>query len=131
MLNMYISATIFFSSTVIEWNKLDNNIRNSESVSAFKNKSLKLSDQFLIVRLMCIIFMELNILQDYELGEVTLHERKFRHNFQDLLDPFCNCGRHIKTTIHVFLHFDKISNIKRSLLNQNDATIVEKIELSQ
>ena len=30
------------------------------------NKSLNLSDQFLIVRLMCII--ELNDLQDYELG---------------------------------------------------------------
>ena len=56
----------FFSSTVIEWNKPDNNIRNSESVSAFK--SLNLSDQVLIVRLMCIILMELNYLQDYELG---------------------------------------------------------------
>ena len=39
-----------------------------------KNKSLNLSDQVLrlmyIVRLMCIIFMELNCLQDYELGWV-------------------------------------------------------------
>ena len=34
MLNMNTSET-FFPSTVIEWNKLDNNIRNSESVSAF------------------------------------------------------------------------------------------------
>ena len=33
-----------------------------------KNKSLNLSDQVLIVRLMCIILMELNYLQDYELG---------------------------------------------------------------
>ena len=31
----------FFPSTVIEWNKLDNNIRNSESVSAFKKQILK------------------------------------------------------------------------------------------
>ena len=58
----------YFPSTVIEWNKLDNNIQNSESVSALKNKSLNLSDQVLIVRLMCIILMELNYLQDYELG---------------------------------------------------------------
>ena len=58
----------FFPSTVIEWNKVDNNIQNLESVSAFKNKSLNLSDQVLIVRLMCIILMELNYLQDYELG---------------------------------------------------------------
>ena len=31
----------FFPSTVIEWNKLDNNIQNSESVSVFKNQILK------------------------------------------------------------------------------------------
>ena len=31
----------FFPSTVIEWNKLDNNIRNSESVSAFNKQILK------------------------------------------------------------------------------------------
>ena len=31
----------FFVSTVIEWNKLDNNIQNSESVSAFKKQIFK------------------------------------------------------------------------------------------
>ena len=31
----------FFPSTVIEWNKLDNNIRNSELVSTFKKQILK------------------------------------------------------------------------------------------
>ena len=67
-----------------------------------------------------------------------MHERKLRHNFQDSLDPFCNCGRHIETTIYFFLHcssnsnqrktsFEKISNIKRSLLNQNDSIIVETV----
>ena len=34
----------------------------------FLKKSLNLSDQVLIVRLMCIIFMVLNYLQEYELG---------------------------------------------------------------
>ena len=42
MLNMNTSEILFFSSTVIEWNKLDNNIQNSESVSAFKKQILKL-----------------------------------------------------------------------------------------
>ena len=46
------TSKTFFPFTVIEWNKLNNNIRNSESVSAFKNKSINLSDQFLIARLM-------------------------------------------------------------------------------
>ena len=101
-----------------------------------KNKSLNLSDQVLIVRLMCIILIEL--LTRLRVGLSHLREHKFRHNFQDSLDPFCNCGRHIETTIHFFLHcsnysnqrktlFEKISNIKRSLLNQNDSIIVETL----
>ena len=67
-----------------------------------------------------------------------MREHKFRHSFQDSLDPFCNCGWHIETTIHFFLHcsnysnqrktlFEKICNIKRSLLNQNDSIIVETL----
>ena len=58
----------FFPSTVIEWNKLDNNIETRNRLVLLKNKSLNLSDQVLIVRLMCIILMELNYIQDYELG---------------------------------------------------------------
>ena len=59
-------------------------------------------------------------------------------NFQDSLDPFCHSSQHIETTIHFFLHclnysnqkkflFEKISNIKCSLLNQNDSVIVETL----
>ena len=63
---------------------------------------------------------------------------QFRHNFQDSQNPFCNCSRHIETTINLFFHrsnysnqrktiFEKISNIKRSLLNQNHSIIVETL----
>ena len=69
-------------------------------------------------------------------GLSHLREHKFRHNFEDSLDPFCNDGRHTETTFRFFLYcsiyknqrktlFEKISNIKCSLLNQNDATVVE------
>ena len=67
-----------------------------------------------------------------------MREHKFRHNLQDSLDPFCNSGWHIETSLHFFLHcsnysnhrktlFEKISNIKRSLLNQNNSIIVETL----
>ena len=38
---MNTSKTFFLPSTFIEWNKLDNNIQNSESVSGFKKQILK------------------------------------------------------------------------------------------
>ena len=71
-------------------------------------------------------------------GLSHLREHKFRLNFQESLDPFCNCGWHVETTTHLFLHcsnypnqkttlFEKIINTKRSLLNQNDSIIVETL----
>ena len=128
----------FFPFTVIEWNKLDNNIRNSELVSAFKkqifefirpspNSTFNVHDPHGI-----------KLLTRLRPGMSHLREHKFRYNFQDSLDPFCNCSRHVETTIHFFLHcsnysnqsktlLENISNIKRSLLNQNDSLIVETL----
>ena len=85
----------FFPSTVIEWNKLDNNIRNSESVSAFKKQILKFirpspNSTFNVHNLHGI-----KLLIRLRVGLSHLREHKFRHNFQYSLDPFCNCGRHI------------------------------------
>ena len=57
----------FYPPIVIKWNKLHNDIQNSESVVLLKSKSLNLPDQVLKVRLMCTILMELNCLQDYAL----------------------------------------------------------------
>ena len=78
---------------------------------------------------------QLTNLKFLEHMNTILGEHKFRHNFQYSLDPFCNCGRYIETTIHFFLYcsyysnqrktpFEKSINIKRSLLNQSDSVIV-------
>ena len=80
----------------------------------------------------------IKLLTRLRVGLSHLREHKCIHNFQDSLDPLCNCGQHIETTIHFFLHcsdysnqrktlFEKIINIKRSLLNQNDSLIVETL----
>ena len=46
----------FFSSTVVEWNKLDNNIRNSESVSAFKKQILKFIHGVIILNYLVLVY---------------------------------------------------------------------------
>ena len=131
-----IRKTIFFSFTFIEWNKLDNNIRNLELVSAFKKQIIKFIKTSPNSTFNVHNPHGIKLLTRLRVGLSHLREHKFRHNFQDSLDPFCNCGRHIETTIHFFLHcsnysnqrktiFEKISNIKRSLLNQNNSILVE------
>ena len=120
------------------WKKLDNNIRNSESVSAFKKQILKLIRPSPNSTFNVHNPHGIKLLTRLGVGLSHLREHRFRHNFQGSLGPICNCGRHIETTIHFFLHcsiysnqrktlFEKISTIKRSLLNQNNSIIVETL----
>ena len=104
----------FFPSIVIEWNKLDNDIQHLELVSAFKKQIL----QFIRPRPNSTFNMHnhhgIKVLTRLRVGLSHLHEHKFRHNFQDSLDPFYNCGWHIKTAIHFF---GQITQIKKSEKN--------------
>ena len=66
------------------------------------------------------------------LGLNHLVDHKFRHNFQDCLNPICSCGQEIETTSHFLLHclsyrcarkifFEKIKLlIDSNILQQND-----------
>ena len=130
----------FFPSTVTEWNKLENNIRNLESVVAFKKQILKFVRPSPNSTLNVHNPHGIKLLTRLRVRLSHLREHKFRHNFQGSIDPFCNCGRHFETTTHFFLHcsnysnqritvFEQINNIKRYLLDKNDSVIVETLLL--
>ena len=80
----------FFPSTVTEWNKLNNNIRNSESVSAFKKQILKFIRPSPNSTFNVHNPHGIKLLIRLRVGLSHLREHKFRRNFQDSLDPFCN-----------------------------------------
>ena len=42
------------------------------------------------------------------LGLSHLREHKFKHNFQDSLNPFCNCGLDTESTTHYLLYLPRI-----------------------
>ena len=104
----------FFPSTVIEWNKLDINIRNSQLVSAFEKQILKFMRPSPNSTFNVHDPHGIKLLTRLRVGLSHLHEHKFRHNFQDSLDPFCNCSQHIETTIHFFLHWSNYSNQRKT-----------------
>ena len=73
------------------------------------------------------------------LGFSHLREHKFRHNFQDTIDPICLCGQDIETTIHFLLNcpqyltnritfLDKIRMISSDLIEKSD-NVLSKILL--
>ena len=50
------------------------------------------------------------------LGLSHLNEHKFRHNFQDCLNPLCSCSLEVETTNHYFLHCHYYNDIRKTLL---------------
>ena len=98
----------FFPSAISEWNKFDLNIRNSGSLNAFKKKLLNF-----IRPCSNSIFdihnpLGIKLLTRLRLGLSPLHEHKFRHCFQDTLNPLCECAKDVESTMHFFLHCTNI-----------------------
>ena len=95
----------FFPSAITEWNKLDRDIRNSDSLNVFKLSLLK------FVRPVANSVFEINdayglkLLTRLRLDFSHLRYHKFRHNFQDCINPIYVCGLKIETTSHFLLHW--------------------------
>ena len=50
-------------------------------------------------------------------GLSHLCEHKFKHSFQDTLNPICNCGEDIETKSHYLLHCPDCLQERKTLLN--------------
>ena len=104
---MNTSETIF-PSTVTEWNNLYNIIRKSESVNAFQKQIFKFIRSSPNSTFNVRNPHGIKLLTRLRVGLSHLRKNKFRYNFQYSLNPFCNCGGPIETTIHFFLHLLKL-----------------------
>ena len=107
----------FFPSAVIEWNKLDLNIRNSESLNIFKKTLLNF-----IRPSGSTVFnyhnpKEVKLLTWLRLGLSHFREHKFKHIFEDSLNPACSCGNDIETSAHSLLDWPNFSNERSAFLN--------------
>ena len=120
----------FFPSTITEWNKLDRDIRNSDSLNVFKLSLLK------FVRPVANSVFEINnpyrlkLLTRLRLGLSHLRCHKFRHNFQDCINPICACGLEIETTTHLLLHC-LFQSARQSLLiniKKTDESMFKKLD---
>ena len=100
-----------FPSTIIEWNKLDHNIRsfnsfNTQAVSIFRKRKSILK----FIRPSANNFFNshnpkgIKFITWLRLGLSHLQEYKFKHSFQDSLNKSSNCGLDIESTTHYLLH---------------------------
>ena len=106
----------FFPSTITEWNKLDRDIRNSDSLNVFKLSLL------IFVRPVANSVFEINnsyglkLLTRLRLGLSHLRYHKFRHNFRVCIYPMCDCGLDIETATHFLLRCPIFQCARQSLL---------------
>ena len=85
----------FFPSTLIEWNNLAINIRNSESYAIFKKSILRFIRPSENPISSCHNSGGIKLITRVRLGFSHLREHKFRHNLQDTLNPICSFGENI------------------------------------
>ena len=122
----------FFPSVVIEWNKLDLNIRNSENLFIFKKKLLKFIRPSGNSVFKCHNPKRIKLLTRLRLDLSHLREHKFKHGFLDSLNPICSCGQNIETLTHFLLHCSNYSNERLTFLNiirNIDSNILSKNDL--
>ena len=77
----------FFPSTICEWNKLDPNLRNSESFLTFKKNILQFIRPATNSVYNCHNPKGIKLITRLCLGLNHLREHKFKHNFQESLNP--------------------------------------------
>ena len=116
----------FFPYTIVEWNKLDVNLKNAKFYMCFRTSLLKIvrpvqNSVFKVFNPLGIKFLtRLRLILSH------LNEHKFKHNFQNCLNPLCSCSLEIESTIYFFLHchfFDKF----RQILLETDEKIIKDI----
>ena len=61
------------------------------------------------------------------LGFSHLNEHRFRHNFQDCMNPLCSCILEIENTSHYLLHCHHFSQYRIGLMN-SVKSILENFE---
>ena len=103
---MKFRHTFFKSSdiplTIIEWNKLDQDISNAESHALFRKHLLG------FVRAVANNIFNVHnakgikLLTRLRVGFSHLKEHKFRHNSQDAINPLGNCGNFVESTTHFY-----------------------------
>ena len=102
----------------MEWNKIDWEIKNSESILTFKKRILSFIRPSAKSTFNCHNPREIKLLSRLRLGLSHLRKHKFKHSFQDSLNPFCSCGKgEVETSSRYLLHCSNYSEERLALLN--------------
>ena len=118
--------------------KLAPDLRNSDSFSAFKKIILNFIRPSPNSIFNCHNPKALKFITQLHLGLSHLRYHKFKHNFQDSLNPLCNCGLITETISHYLLRCHLFADERKTLRSnmksihhkfqeQNDSTLTQTL----
>ena len=107
----------FFPIAAIEWNNLDQDLRNSGS--------------FILLRSIILNFIKPSPKSFYDYQNIVgaklvtrprlslshLRERKFKYSYQDTWNPLCYCGMDVESSTHFILQCPSYINETRTLMS--------------
>ena len=107
----------FFPHCTEAGGNLSEELRNLNSINTFKTSILN----FVRQRENSVFETHDNkgvkLLTCLRLDFSHLNEHKFRHNFNDITNPMCSCGKKLETTLYYLLHCDLYSIYWLEFLN--------------
>ena len=120
----------FFPYTIVEWNKLDFDLRNAKAILIFRNSFLRTCRPVQNSIYKIHDPLGIKLLTRLRLGLSHLNEHRFKHNFQDCLNPLCSCSLEVESTIHYFLHCHYCNKYRQTLLESvklvvNDVSLLD------
>ena len=109
----------YFPAAIKEWNRLDIDIRKSDSISIFKKRILSFirtlpnkvwnSHNAQGLKLLTRLRLDLNHLRYHQC----------KHNVLDTINPLCSCGSDTEATLHFLLYWPNLVECRNTLLREN------------
>ena len=110
-------ANSFFPYCVNKWNNLDPAIRNFDKISSFKKALLGFIRPIPAAVYNINDPVGLKLLTRLRVNLSHLNEHKFRHNFQDTINPLCSCSLEPESITHYLLHCLFYNGQRKTLLD--------------
>ena len=112
----------YFQNTISEWNLLDNKVRNSSTISQFKENLLGIIRPSKNPTYNIRDILGIRLLTKLRVEFSALNGHRFKHNFA-CLSPMCVCGTGTEDNEHFLLHCPLYSILRQDLFTSSQISM--------
>ena len=121
----------FLPQTIREWNKFDTSICQAPSYSVFCKTLFDFIRPTANSTFGTNNPSGLKLLTRLRVSFSHLREHKFKHNFQDTLNPLCSCSLEAEGTYYLFMRCQNFSNQRNVLFDDLNSINLRILKISE